>query len=137
MVYHIDGYCAFSCTDTGRGVIIYPNDSLNISPNQYLNSLYHDASWCNWNVDGKTIILGCIYGSPSDVEACDCIIRLINELSLLNTDILITDDFNYKDKNWDELSTLHENHPEYKFIECLRDNFLFQRIKHFTRCRNE
>ena len=113
MVYHIDGYCAFSSIDTGRGVIIYPKDSLD----QYLNCLYHDASWCNWNAGGKTIILGCIYKSPSDVEACDSIIRLINELSLLNNDILVTGDFNYKDKNWDELFSSHnENHPEYELL---------------------
>ena len=61
MIYHIDGYKAFHSSDNGRGVIIYAKDTYNISPNQYLNSLYHDATWCDWTVDHKTIILGCIY----------------------------------------------------------------------------
>ena len=70
MIYHIDGYKAFHSSDNGRGVIIY-----NISPNQYLNSLYHDATWCDWTVDHKTIILGCIYRSPSDIQSCESINR--------------------------------------------------------------
>ena len=70
MIYHIDGYIAFPSKDNGRGAIIYAKDKFNISPNQYLNSLYHDASWCDWTVDDKTIVLGCIYRSPFDVQAC-------------------------------------------------------------------
>ena len=46
-------------------------------------------------------------------------------------------DFNYKDINWEDLTTIHsEIQPEYTFIECLRDNYLLQHIRHFTRCRN-
>ena len=49
-----------------------------------------------------------------------------------------TRDFNYKDINREDLITIHSDiQPEYKFIECLRDNYLFQHIRHFTRCRNE
>ena len=66
MIYHIDGYNAFHSTDNGRGVLIYAKDTYNISPNQYLNSLYHDATWCDWTLDNKTVIVGCIYRSPSD-----------------------------------------------------------------------
>ena len=58
MIYHIDGYNAFHSTDNGRGIIIYAKDTFNISPNHFLNSLYHDATWCDWTVDQKTIILG-------------------------------------------------------------------------------
>ena len=92
MIYHIDGYKAFHSSDNGRGVIIY-----NISPNQYLNSLYHDATWCDWTVDHKTIILGCIYRSPSDIQSCESINHLLNEVSELSDNVLITGDFNYKD----------------------------------------
>ena len=138
MIYHIDGYNAFHSTDNGRGVIFYAKDTFNISPNQYLNSLYHDATWCDWTVDQKTIILGCIYRSPSDVQSCETILHLLNEVSEISNNVLITCDFNYKDINWEDLTTIHnETHPEYKFIECLRDNYLFQHVRHFTRCRSE
>ena len=79
MIYHIDDYNAFHSTDNGRGVIIYAKDTFNISPNQYLNSLYHDATWCDWTVDQKTIILGCIYRSPSDVQSCETILHFRNK----------------------------------------------------------
>ena len=138
MIYHIDGYNAFHSTDNGRGVLIYAKDTYNISPNQYLNSLYHDATWCDWTLDNKTVILGCIYRSPSDNQSCETILQLLNEVSELSENVLITGDFNYKDINWEDLTTIHnETHPEYRFIECLRDNYLFQHVRHFTRCRNE
>ena len=44
MIYHIDGYNAFPSADNGRGVIIYAKEDFNITPNQYLNGLYPDAS---------------------------------------------------------------------------------------------
>ena len=138
MIYHIDGYIAFPSKDNGRGVMIYAKDKFNISPNQYLNSLYHDASWCDWTVDDKTIILGCIYRSPSDVQACETIMHLLNEVSEISENVLIAGDFNHRDINWEDVTTIHsEAHPEYRFIECLRDNYLFQHKRHFTRCRND
>ena len=41
-----------------------------------------------------------------------------------------------KDINWENYTTVHkETHYEYEFIECLRDNFLFQHITDITRIR--
>ena len=100
MIYHIDGYKAFHSSDNGRRVIIYAKATYNISPNQYLNSKYHDATWCDWTVDHKTIILGCIYRSPSDIQSCESINHLLNEVSEISDNVLITGDFNYKDINW-------------------------------------
>ena len=99
MIYHIDGYIAFPSKDNGRGAIIYAKDKLNISPNQYLNSLYHDASRCDWTVDDKTIIIGCIYRSPSDVQAYETIMHLLNEVSEISENVLIAGDFNHRDIN--------------------------------------
>ena len=82
-----------------------------------LNSLYHDATWCDWTVDQKTIILRCIYRSPSDVQSCETILHLLNEVSEISDNVLITGDFNYKDINWEDLTTIHnETHPEYKLL---------------------
>ena len=100
MIYHIDGYKAFHSSDNGRRVIIYAKATYNISPNQYLNSKYHDATWCDWTVDHKTIILGGIYRSPSDIQSCESINHLFNEVSEISDNVLITGDFNYKDINW-------------------------------------
>ena len=62
----------------------------------------------------------------------------VHEVSEISENVLISGDFDYKDINLENLTTIHsEIQPEYKFIECLRDNYLFQHIRHFTRCRNE
>lgn len=43
-----------------------------------------------------------------------------------------------KDIDWTSCTTIHnETHHEHMFIECIRDNFLFQHVNQFTRCRND
>ena len=50
--------------------------------------------------------------------------------------ILITGDFNMKDIDWHTYSTIHlDEHIEHVFIECLRDNFLYQHVFEPTRFR--
>ena len=50
--------------------------------------------------------------------------------------ILITGDFNMKDIDWNSYSTIHsDEHIEHVFIECLRDNFLYQHVFEPTRFR--
>ena len=45
----------------------------------------------------------------------------------------ILDDPRMKDINWSNYTTIHsDSHYEFEFIECLRDNFLFQHISDFT-----
>ncbi|MEW8548045.1 MAG: reverse transcriptase family protein, partial [Candidatus Thiodiazotropha sp.] len=83
------------------------------------------------------VVLGAIYRSPSSNDSCDIINRLISEAASLGHNLLITGDFNMKDINWENYTTIHnETHYEYEFIECLRDNFLFQHISDFTRIRD-
>ncbi|MES9971492.1 MAG: reverse transcriptase family protein, partial [Candidatus Thiodiazotropha sp.] len=136
VLYQIDGYSAFPSLDGGRGVIIYAKSHLNVSPNSHMNSLYNDGSWCDWLVDKETVLLGAIYRSPSTDESCVTINRLLNEASRSGHRLLVTGDFNMKDINWENYSTCHnENHHEYEFIECLRDNFLFQHVVEPTRFR--
>lgn len=97
-----------------------------MSPNETLNSIYDDASWCNLIIDNTTIILGTIYRSPSDNEACITINRLLNEASLLSNELLVVGDFNMRDIEWNTWTTIHsENHFESRFIECLRDNYIY------------
>ena len=49
---------------------------------------------------------------------------------------VILGDFNYPNIDWTEWTTNHnETHPEFKFIECLRANFLSQEIMNPTRYR--
>lgn len=98
--------------------------------------MYGDASWCDWVSEDKTILLGCVYRSSSSTDSCDTILNLLSIAANQYDCVLITGDFNLKDIDWETYTTSHsEMHHEYKFTECLRDNYLFQHVKHFTRCR--
>ena len=98
-----------------------------------LNNIYCDASWCEWIVDNKKVLLGAIYRSPCSADACVTINRLLNEAAGLSQNLLIVGDFNMKDKNLTNYTTIHsDTHYEFEFIECLRDNFMFQHISDLT-----
>ena len=61
---------------------------------------------------------------------------LISQASTLCDKLLIRGDFNMKDIDWHFYSTIHSNeHIEHEFIECLRDNFLYQHVLEPTRYR--
>ena len=51
--------------------------------------------------------------------------------------VLMMGDFNYPDINWKNWTTKSENtdNQEFKFIECIRDNFLSQHVQEPTRVR--
>lgn len=136
VLYQIENYSSFPSSGEGRGVIIYAKSDLNVSPNTHMNSLYNDASWCDWIIENETVLLGSIYRSPSSNDSCPAINRLLTEACRLGRRVLITGDFNMRDINWGSYTTCHsENHYEYEFIECLRDNFLFQHVSAPTRYR--
>ena len=96
-LFNIEGYIAYPSKNTGRGVIIYAKSHFCVSPNEYMNSLYDDASWCNWVKDNKTVLIGSIYRSPSNQNSCLNIIGLLNEAARLYNNILIMGDFNMRD----------------------------------------
>ena len=49
---------------------------------------------------------------------------------------MLLGDFNLREINWDtETSNVNENHLDTKFLEAVRDNYLFQHLKQVTRIR--
>ena len=48
----------------------------------------------------------------------------------------VVGDFNYREINWiNNSTTVSENHPATKFLECIRDAYLYQHVKEPTRVR--
>ena len=93
------------------------------------NDVYSDASWCEWIVDNKKVLLGAIYRSPCSADSCVTINRLLIEAAGLSQNLMIVGDFKMKDINWSNYTTIHsDTHYKFEFIECLRDNFMFQHI---------
>ena len=52
-----------------------------------------------------------------------------------HTHFLLLGDFNYPSIEWDVWNTISDNGPDFNFIQCLRDNALFQRVMCPTRGR--
>ena len=49
---------------------------------------------------------------------------------------LLIGDFNIKEINWTDCSTnVGEDHIATRFLECVRDCYLFQHVKEYTRIR--
>lgn len=69
VLYQLDGYSSLSSVNGARGVIIYAKTSLNVSPNNHLNSLHNDGSWCDWIIYNETVLLGAVYRSPFSEES--------------------------------------------------------------------
>lgn len=140
VVYNIDGYDLFPGGNGGRGVNIYIKHNNFVRPLTELNEQYHDASWCSISdANSNSIILGCIYRSPVANENTSLLINnLLHQASQFEGRLLITGDFNYPGIDWSDWTTVHtENHVEFLFIECLRDNFLQQHSVSETRFRDD
>ena len=84
------------------------------------------------------MLIGGIYRSPnSNQENSRHLNELINmAVSLKFNYTVLVGDFNYPDISWSDFTTPHSHtHPEFCFIECLRDNYLSQLISEPTRYR--
>ena len=86
----------------------------------------------------EKLLLGAIYKSPNSDAANH---KRLNELlhKAVNQDYeytVIAGDFNFPEVDWEQWTVnTNENHSSFHFVECLRDNFLFQHVKENTRFR--
>ncbi|MCG8047037.1 MAG: reverse transcriptase domain-containing protein [Candidatus Thiodiazotropha endolucinida] len=122
----------------GRGTAVYTKKILNAEKIP-LATDYSESIWCKIKLDNNdALIIGCIYRSPSATEdnysSLEHLMRQISERR--ESHKLIMGDFNLRDINWDTLTTeLGEHHMASRFVECIRDTFLFQHILQPTRLR--
>ena len=88
---------------------------------------------------GDVLLFGCIYRSPTSTpettennENLNNLLRSISDKSYSH--VCLVGDFNYRDISWKSWTTPHgENSKEVRFIEAVRDCFLFQHIEESTR----
>ena len=104
-----------------------------------LDTDFNEPIWCRIHLD-KTdqMLLGCLYRSPNSTMAnSEQLTTLINKLHKEKYSyLLVVGDFNYREINWiDNSTTVSENHPATKFLECIRDGYLYQHVKEPTRVR--
>ena len=146
--YKIEGYTLNTVNietnpSTGRGIIIYTHNSLDKSTIQIkMNNQFKEACLLEIRLRGGDILLfGCFYRSPTptsdSIENNENLNRLLKTICTKSySHICLVGDLNYKDINWKSWTTSHgDESKEVKFIEAIRDCYLFQHIDKPTRVR--
>ena len=125
---------------TGRGIIIYVTKTLK-ADEVTINAEFQENIFIEiklrWE---KTLLVGCIYRSDSGTgENNEELLKLMRNINHNNIylQIIIVGDFNLLGIDWTHWipNNHRQNNLEFKFIECIRDTFLFQHILHPTRRR--
>ena len=139
--YNIADYTTFHkniTNNTGRGVLLYVHNSLQ-ADEVCLQSDFEEFVCAEISLLKGDKLLACvIYRSDSGTEQNNI------HLNTLMTKIadtkyshkLIMGDFNYRNIDWNSCTTVSsENSSDNKFIESVRDSYLYQHILEPTRCR--
>ena len=123
----------------GRGVSIYVHRTLKSTESKFqFNKDYLESVWTEIKLStSDTLLCGVIYKSQQVKEndlLDDLFLSVCNDKR--NAHLLITGDFNYPQMDWlSWTSSECSDHPSTKFIETIRDNFLFQHVSTPTRFR--
>ena len=146
--YSIEGYSepyeTNATNNVGRGIVVLVHESLkNLVLEIKLNSKFQEVCLIEVKLEGTdSLLFGCIYRSPTSTPTSP--INNAN-LNLLLKEIATTKqyshkcivgDFNYRDINWDNWSTPHDDTKEDEmFLNALRDTFFYQHVNEPTRAR--
>ena len=134
MVFHT---CPVS--DSRRGVAIYIRDTIKADYCYSLNKT-KESVWCEIVVNRtEKLLIGWVYKSPNcDAENHTLLNRLVSEaVEMGYKHTVIVGDFNFPEINWESwIVSRSESHPAFHFVECIRDNYLFQHVHSNTRYRD-
>ncbi|MCG8032216.1 MAG: hypothetical protein JAZ03_08575 [Candidatus Thiodiazotropha taylori] len=137
--YQIEGYDLFSNDlSEGRGLAIYIKIRYS-AVKLHIESVFKEALWCTIKLQNSDVLLfGCIYRSPNATEENFLQLQSLfrNVCTRRESHKLIMGDFNFREINWETITAnVGEQHMSSRFIETIRDTFLFQHIKRPTRFR--
>ena len=129
-------------SNKGRGMILYIHKKLG-AKDVSMDTIFEENIFVKINLNNQDkLLVGLLYRSPSDSlmvsENNSNLLNLINEASNKNfSHILIMGDINYPDIDWESWDTKNDKveSAEYKFIQCIQDNFLYQHVNKPTRWR--
>ena len=129
--------------DNGRGIVVFTHESIDKSVIQITSKISFNEA-CILEVrlrGGDTLLFCCCYRSPTHTDSSvinnNNLVELIKTMSSKKySHLCIVGDFNYRQINWKSWSTgTPSDSEESKFIEALRDCYLFQHILEPTRRR--
>ena len=123
----------------GRGVVLYVKKVL--SANIYnIETSFQEAIFCKIKLrNSDSLLIGCFYRSPnSTIENFTSLTELLRSITTMSfSHKFLMGDFNIKEINWEDWSTnVGEDHIATRFLECVRDCYLFQHVKEYTRIRS-
>lgn len=122
-----------------RGVCIYVTDALQCCEVTFPDSNFSEHLWVKIKLHGgDSLVLGCIYRSPSSGEESIHQFRQLLQLVMAScpSHLLLTGDFNLGDIDWqNHLSLAPPSHCSHSFLEVIDDHFLHQHVNFPTRFR--
>ena len=89
-------------------MILYVKNSLS-AEQIYMDSDFKESAWCHVKLKNRdTLLAGCIYRSPSSSEENFYHLKtlLLKCKDTNHTHMLLMGDFNFKEINWSEMTTL-------------------------------
>jgi len=136
---NVEGYTIFrkdrdsSTENRGGGVLLLVNEQFKAIHRGDLNDDdFSECIWCDLEFSKIKILVGVCYRPPNCELKCDeGLINLINKVGKHKT--LILGDFNFPNIDWTDVTKLDESN---KFVKCINDNFLIQKVDAVTRGEN-
>lgn len=145
--YSIPNFQPFQTNMTnniGRGIVTLIHKSISYNALQIQSSIsFEEACLLEIKLNNSDLLMfGCLYRSPTKTNESEenntKMNQLINQLASNKkyTHVCLVGDFNYKDIDWKKCSSPHpEASSEERFLEALRDSFLYQHVLEPTRRR--
>lgn len=141
--FNIDGYEILSAnlskSSPGRGMLMYIKDSLKYSPYNISISTFEENLLCEIQVgNNEKILVGSLYRSPNGSEEnftqlCELFTESVKKRF---SEVILFGDLNFPNITWDTCSTNGTiDSKEFRFIETIRDCYLYQHITAPTRGR--
>ena len=134
--FDLKGYVRYSDL-RGRGVSLYIKDCIG-SRELVGVAGARAAVWCAVRLgSGDDLIIGLLYRSPnsSKEETSQMIMDINNVLAGNYKYVMIMGDLNFPEISWDTGTVLSGGAHVQEFLDCVRDNYLYQHVTSPTRYR--
>ena len=142
-LFNVTGFHIFdkNVLAEGRGILIYIHESIKDAIEVSINSNFEEQLFIAIKINKtEKFLVGCIYRSNSGtIENNLGLNRLLQKVTTLKySHLLIVGDFNYKQIDWDTLTTNKgEKSNEHLFVETIKYSYLHQHVKTPTRGRKD
>ena len=135
--FNIDGYELLSTNISketpGRGMLLYVKDSLKYPPYNFKDTQFEKHLFCEVDTGhNEKILIGSLYRSPSGTDNnLEQLCKIFKESTKLQfSQLILFGDLNFPNIDWTTCSTKsNEDSIDFKFIETVRDCFLYQHVQ--------